>query len=75
MKDEFFNNYVPFSEVEMTDTFKAYDQGKKEQFLQVILNPGTDIQGLKYPCSINNFRREVQIIFSLLSQVLGLDYD
>ena len=75
LTDEFFQNSIPFSEIEMIDTFKAYDQGKKEQFLQTILNPGTDTQSLKYPCSISNFKREVQIVFSLLSQVLGLDYD
>ena len=75
MTEEFFQNFVPFSEVTMIDTFKAYDQEKKEQFLKVILNPDTDTQGLKYPCNISSFRREVQTVLSLLSQVLGLDHD
>lgn len=51
----------------MIDTFKAYDQEKKDQFLQVILDPDIEIQGLKHPSSISNFRREVQNVFSLLS--------
>lgn len=73
--DEFFLDSVPFSEIMMIDTYKSYDPVKKEQFLRVILKHDIEVQSLKYPCPTNSFRNEVQIIFSLLSQVLGLDHD
>lgn len=30
---------------------------------------------MEYPCQIGNFREEVQAVFSLLSQILGMDHD
>lgn len=72
---EFFLNSIHFSEVVMVDSYKSYDPKKKGKFLKLILKPDSDIQSLEYPCPTNNFREEVQVIFSLLSQVLGLDHD
>lgn len=57
------------------DAFKTYDLEKKEHFLKVILKPDADTQSLKYPCFTSSFRSEIQIVFSLLSHVLGLDHD
>lgn len=59
----------------MIDTYKSYDSEKRSQFLKLILKPDTDIQSIEFPCLTNYFKEEVQVIFSLLSQVLGLDHD
>lgn len=74
LSDEFFLNFIPFSKIAMIDSYKSYDPKKKEEFLKLILKLESYTQSLKYPCQIGTFRKEVQIVFSLLSQVLGLDH-
>ena len=59
----------------MTDSYKSYDPVKKEEFLKLILSPENYTQNLEYPYPIGVFKAEVQAVFSLLSQVLGLDHD
>jgi len=75
LPEELFMNFFPFSEITMIDLFKSYDPRNKGQFLKVVLKPDIDVQSLKYPCLTSSFINEIQIVFSLLSQVLGLDHD
>ena len=67
LPDEFFLNFIPFSEVVMVDSYKSYDPEKKGKFLKLILKPDIDSQSLEYHCPTNSFREEVQVIFLLLS--------
>ena len=72
---EFFQDSIPFNELDMMYLYKSYDPVKKDNFLKLILKPENNTQNLEYPCQISIFREEIQFVFSLLSQVLGLDHD
>ena len=45
------------------------------QFLSSILKDGQLLEGLFLPYNVNIFKEEVQLVMSLVSQVLGLDND
>ena len=43
------------------------------QFLSNILKDGQSLEGLFLPYNVNIFKEEVQLVMSLVSQILGLD--
>ena len=45
------------------------------QFLSSILKDGQSLEGLFLPYNVNIFKKEVQLVMSLVSQILGLDDD
>ena len=45
------------------------------QFLSSILKDGQSLEGLFVPYNVNIFKEEVQLVMSLVSQILGLDDD
>ena len=45
------------------------------QFLSSILKDGQSLEGLFLPYNVNIFKEEVQLVMSLVSQILGLDDD
>ena len=45
------------------------------QFLSNILKTGQSLEGLFFPYNVNIFKKEVQLVMSLVSQILGLDND
>ena len=45
------------------------------QFLSNILKEGQSLEGIFLPYNVNIFKKEVQMVMSLVSQILGLDDD
>ena len=45
------------------------------QFLSSILKRGQSLEGLFQPYNVNIFKKEVHLVMSLVSQILGLDDD
>ena len=45
------------------------------EFLSSILNEGQSLEGLFFPYHIHIFKEEVQLVVSLVCQILGLDND
>ena len=55
--------------------YKNYETEVRCKFLSSILNEGQLLDGLFLPYPVHIFRDEVQLVVSLVCQVLGLDDD
>jgi len=75
LSHQFIENAKSYDEVETLNKFKNYNREVKSQFLSQILKVGQTIEGLNPPFKVQMFLDLVQSLFSLLSQILGLDYD
>jgi hypothetical protein len=71
----FSENFEPFDEEEMIRVYRECQPEIKTLFLRMIIKLDQFPQSLSFPLSIDIMVSEVQCVFSLLSQVLGLNSD
>lgn len=64
-----------FDEEKITKFYRDSTNEVKSQTLYKILKPSESIQDMSFPYDVNIFQDEVQVVFSVLSQILGLDND
>ena len=66
---------IQIDEKELIRSFRELSPTQKTKFLSKILKAYKSIEGLVLPYSIDIFNESVQLLFSLLSQILGHDND
>jgi hypothetical protein len=59
----------------MIRVYRECELEVKNQFFCHIVKPDQSIASLSLPYNVNIFTEEVQLVCSLLSQILGLDND
>ena len=64
-----------FNEQVLIELYKNCETEIRCQFLSSILKVGQSLEGLFLPYNVSIFRDEVQLVMSVVSQVLGLDND
>jgi len=75
LPDSFPVNLKSFNEQVLIELYKNCKTEVKCQFLSSILKVGQLLEGLFLPYNVNIFKDEVQLVMSIVSQVLGLDDD
>ena len=75
MPDNFPVNLESFNEQVLIELYKKCEIEVKCQFLSNILKVGKSLEGLFFPYNVSIFKDEVQLVMSMISQVLGLDDD
>ena len=73
--DSFPVNPESFNEQFLIELYKNCKTEVRCQFLSIILKVGQSLEGLFLPYNVNIFKDEVQLVMSIVSQVLGLDDD
>ena len=68
-------NVIQFSELSSLATIKALAPEELTSFMAKLLKPGVIETQDIFPCDLSSFLKPIQAIFSLLSQILGLDSD
>ena len=68
-------NRESVNEFVLAEFFKNCESESRCQFLSSILKEGQSLEGLFLPYPLHIFRTEVQLVMSLVCQVLGLDDD
>ena len=61
--------------MEIARVFRESNVEVKNHFLSKILKPGQSVDVLSLPYGIDIFKDNVQLVFVLLSQILGMDND
>ena len=64
-----------FNEQILIELYKNWETEIRCQFLSSILKVGQSLEGLFFPYNVSIFKDEVQLVMSMISQVLGLDND
>ena len=59
----------------LAEVYKCCKTKIRCEFLSSILNEGQSLEGLFLPYNIHIFKEEVQLVVSLVCQILGLDND
>ena len=67
--------FEQFNEEDCSRIYKDTNAEKKVQFLSKILKPEQSIHETPLPYDVKIFQSTIQVVFSLLSQILGYDYD
>ena len=73
--DSISQNVESFDELEITRVFRESNVEVKNYFLSKILKSDQFVKFLSFPYEINIFQDNFQLVFVLLSQILGLDND
>ena len=68
-------NRESINESVLAEFFKNCESESRCQFLSSILKEGQSLEGLFLPYPLHIFKAEVQLVMSLVCQVLGLDDD
>ena len=68
-------NPESFNEQVLIELYKNCKTEVRCQFLSSILKVGQSLEGLFLPYNVNIFKDEIQLVMSIVSQVLGLDDD
>ena len=66
---------LQFTEISSLSTIKALDSEQISSFISKMLKPDLSPSNYIFPYDISLFIKPIQIAFSLLSQILGLDND
>ena len=75
LPDNFLINPESLNEQVLIELYKKCKTEVKCQFLSSILKVGKSLEGLFLPYNVNIFKDEVQLVMSVVSQVLVLDSD
>ena len=75
LPDSFLVNPESFNEQVLIELYKNCKTKVRCQFFSSILKVGQLLEGLFLPYNVNIFKDEVQLVMSIVSQVLGLDDD
>ena len=75
LPDSFPNNCESVNESFLAEMYKSYKTEIRGEFLSSILNEGQSLEGLFLPYNVNILKKDVQLVMSLVSQILGLDDD
>ena len=73
--DSFPDNCESLNEPFLVEMYKNCETEVRCQFMSSILKEGQSLEGLFLPYNVNIFKKEVQMVMSLVSQILGLDDD
>ena len=73
--DSFPDNCESVNEFVLVEMYKSCKTEIRWGFLSSILNEGQSLEGLFLPYNVNIFKKEVQLVMSLVCQILGLDDD
>ena len=75
LPDNFPDRCESLNEQVLIELYKNCRTEVRCQFLSCILKDGQLLEGLFLPYNVNIFKEEVQLVMSLISQILGLDDD
>ena len=75
LHDNFPDNCESVNESVLVEMYKGCKIEIRCGFLSSILNEGQSLEGLFLPYNVNIFKKEVQLVMSLVCQILGLDDD
>ena len=73
LPDSFPDNYESLNEFVVVEMYKSCKTKIRCQFLSSILKEGQSLQGLFLPYNVDIFKKDVQLVMSLVCQILGLD--
>ena len=73
--DSFLDNCESVNKSVLVKIYKSCKTEIRCEFLSIILNEGQSLEGLFLPYNIHIFKEEVQLVMSLVCQILGLDDD
>ena len=75
LPDNFPDNCESLNESVLVEMYKSCKTEVRCQFLSSILKYGQSLEELFLPYNVNIFKKEVQMVMSLVIQILGLDDD
>ena len=75
LPDNFPDNCESLNEPVLVEMYKNCKTEVRCQFHSSILKSGQSLEGLFLPYNVNIFKKYVQLVMSLFSQILGLDDD
>ena len=75
MPDSYPDQREPVNELILAELFKKCETETRCQFLSNILKEGQSLDGFFLPYPVHIFKSEVQLVVSLVCQILGLDDD
>ena len=75
LPENYPDNRESVNESVLAESYKNCETESRCQFLSTILKEGQSLNGLFLPYPVHIFKNEVQLVISLVCQVLGLDDD
>ena len=75
LPDSFPDNCESMNESVLVEIYKSCKTEIRCEFLSSILDEGQSLEGLFLSYNIHIFKKEVQLVMSLVCQILGLDDD
>ena len=75
LPDSYPDNREPVNESILAEFYKSCISKVRCKFLSSILKEGQSLDGLFLPYHVHIFKNEVQLVVSLVCQILGLDDD
>ena len=75
MPNSYPENREPVNESILTELYKSCDKEVCCNFLSSVLKKGQSLDGLFLPYPVHIIKDEVQLVVSLVCQILGLDDD
>ena len=75
LPDSFLENCENVNDFVLVEMYKICKTKIRCGFLSSILNEGQSLEGLFLPYNVNIFKKEVQLVMSLVFQILALDDD
>ena len=75
LPDSFLDNCESVNESVLVEMYKICKTKIRCGFLSSILNEGQSLEGFLLPYKVHIFKEEVQLVMSLVCQILGLDDD
>ena len=75
LPDNFPDSYESLNEKVLIEMYKKCRNEVRCQFLSSILKDGQSLEVLFLPYNVNIFKKEVQLVTTLVRQILGLDND
>ena len=75
LPENYPDNRESLNELVLAEFYKKCETETRCQFLSNILNEGQYLEGLFLPYPVHIFKSEVQLVISLVCQILGMDDD
>ena len=75
LPDSFPDNCESLNEPFLVEMYKNCETKVRCQFSSSIIKQGQSLEGIFLPYNVNVFKKEVQMVMSLVIQILGLDDD
>ena len=75
LPDNFLDSCESLNEHALIEMYKNCRTEVRCQFLSNILKHGQSLEGIFMPYNVDIFKKEVHLVMSLVSQILGLDND